>query len=173
MNGNVCGAPDVQHGVRTLLTHRFVPFAATLVLVAGIAAVTFQVLNRSADTIDHTQDSALATLVRDANVPDLPFDDNPDPKQCGIPVNWGISGPAWVTGVYQGELIQPSVFLYDSHQRFSITGSVPNGTEVQVVLFQENPVLDFYFVKTAGPDAEEGWLPAPFLSFEPITPGAA
>ena len=28
---------------------------------------------------------------RDANVPELPFPDNPDPNQCGIPTRWGGS----------------------------------------------------------------------------------
>jgi hypothetical protein len=108
-------------------------------------------------------------LSRDPDVPDLPFDDNPDPNQCGIPVQWGDSGEAWLTGLYEGELIQSSVLLYDSHLRRSVVGSARHGAEAQVVLFQENPVLDYYFVKIPGAQPQEGWIPAPFLSFEPVS----
>jgi hypothetical protein len=108
-------------------------------------------------------------FVRDANVPDLPFPDNPDPNACGIPINWGKDDPAWLTGYYQGELVQPIVFMYDSHLRQSITGQAPSGAKVKIILFQENPTLDFYLVRTMDQDPiQEGWIPAPFLSFEPI-----
>ena len=50
-------------------------------------------------------------LERDADVPELPFEDNPDPTLCGIPEPWGEAGRAWLTGVYEGELIQPEVLL--------------------------------------------------------------
>lgn len=109
-------------------------------------------------------------IERDADVPALPFDDNPDPAQCGIPVQWGEADNAgWLTGFWEGDLIQPEVLLYDSHLRVSVTGSAPHGTEVEIVLFQENPVLDYYFVRIRGDSVQEGWVPEPFLSFEPIT----
>lgn len=114
--------------------------------------------------VEHIDDDLIAQ--RDPDVPDLPFDDNPDPNQCGIPVQWGPSGQAWLSGVWEGELIQPEVLLYDSHQRRSITARAAHGTEVQVVLFQENPVLDYYLVDLGA--GEEGWIPAPFLSFDPV-----
>ncbi|MFZ0014378.1 MAG: hypothetical protein WAL25_09715 [Acidimicrobiia bacterium] len=107
-------------------------------------------------------------IERDPDVPDLPFDDNPDPSQCGIPVQWGDGGRAWLSGVWEGELIQPEVLLYDSHLRTSVSWSAPHGTEVEIVLFQENPVLDYYFVRVLGDVAQAGWVPEPFLSFHPV-----
>jgi hypothetical protein len=107
------------------------------------------------------------TLERDADVPELPFPDNPDPNQCGIPTQWGLEDPAWVSGYYQGELVQPIIYLYDSHLRISIAGAVPSGTKVVVILYQQNPSLDYYLVKTVDYNPpQEGWIPAPFLSFD-------
>jgi len=106
-------------------------------------------------------------LVRDPDVIVLPFADNPDPDQCGIPVKFG-GAQAWLTGRWQGEMLQPDVQLYDSHQRLHVTGTAPHGAEVDVVLYQENPVLDFYMVDVVGRPHVSGWVPAPFLSFEPI-----
>lgn len=108
-------------------------------------------------------------VARDPDVPDLPFDDNPDPNQCGIPTEWGDEGQAWLSGMWKDELIQPEVLLYNSHLRTSITASAAHGTEVQVVLFQENPVLDYYLVRIPGDTGGEGWVPEPFLSFDPVT----
>jgi hypothetical protein len=74
----------------------------------------------------------------------------------------------WVNGVYQGQVVEPIVLLYDSHERRHITGAVPSGAEVLVELYQNNPVLSFYFVRAetaAGP--QMGWVPAPFLQFTP------
>jgi hypothetical protein len=106
-------------------------------------------------------------LQRDADVPDLPFPDNADPNACGIPTPYG-GGTAWVTGVYQGQMVEPMVLLYDSHERLHITGAVPSGTPVQVQLYQGNPVLDFYYVQSDTPNGpEKGWVPAPFLQFSP------
>lgn len=107
---------------------------------------------------------------RDPNVPPLPFPDNPDPNQCGIPTQWGGDGNAWLNGIYEGELIQPTLFLYDSHSRLSITAEAPHGTPVTVILYQQNPVLDYYLVKIEGaPKPNEGWIPGPLLSFNPVT----
>lgn len=102
-------------------------------------------------------------------IPVLPFADNPDPTLCGIPTQWGSNGQARLTGFYEGELIQPIVLLYDSHLRLEVKARFPHGTEVQILLHQQNPVTDYYIVKVE--DAEkpnEGWIPGPFLSFEPV-----
>ncbi len=108
-------------------------------------------------------------IERDPDVPSLPFDDNPDPDQCGIPVQWGSSdNQGWLTGVWEGELIQPEVLVYNSHLRVSVTGSAPHGSEVEIVMYQQNPVLNYYFVKIPGEPGQEGWVPEPFLSFEPV-----
>jgi hypothetical protein len=108
------------------------------------------------------------SLQRDPNVPVLPFQDNPDASQCGIPEVWRENKPAWLTGYYNGELIEPKVFLYDSHARRHITGQAASGTQVEVLLVQINPALNYYRVKT--PDGQEGWIPEPFLTFEKPTP---
>ncbi len=103
-------------------------------------------------------------------IPDLPFEENPDPNECGIPQPWGtFNNQAWLTGYYEGEMIQPVVYLYDSHGRNQIVATAPHGTEVEIVLFQANPVLNYYFVKIPGAPAgqHEGWVPAPLLSLEP------
>ena len=139
-------------------------FAAVL-LVSCASGDQAQQVSSSANTVVH--DNGLLEL-RDPDVPDLPFDDNPDPNQCGIPVRWGVDDPAWVTGMWEGELIQPEVLLYDSHSRRSITGRLEHGSEIVIVLFQENPVLDYYLVRSTQDDVE-GWIPSPFLAFEPVT----
>jgi hypothetical protein len=108
------------------------------------------------------------SLARDPDVPDLPFPDNPDPDACGIPRPWGDGGQAWLTGTWEGELIEPEVLLYDSHLRRSITGSAPHRSEVRIVLFQENPTLDYYFVEVVDDPTQDGWVPAPFLSLDPV-----
>lgn len=102
-----------------------------------------------------------------ADVPELPFADNPDPTLCGIPESWNSDEPAWLSGYYEGELIQPTVFLYDSHLRRKITGEAATGTEVRILLFQNNPSLNYYLVKTLGEHPQEGWVPEPFLKLEP------
>ncbi|MGD1994573.1 MAG: DUF3179 domain-containing (seleno)protein, partial [Anaerolineae bacterium] len=89
-----------------------------------------------------------------------------DPSQCGIPTPWGKDEPAWLTGYYEGQLIQPTVYLYDSHLRNEVTGTAAHGTEVRILLYQSNPELDYYLVETVDGSDQEGWVPAPFLSFE-------
>ncbi len=112
-------------------------------------------------------EASTTSIARDPDVPQLPFPDNPDPNACGIPTSYGGS-TAWVNGVYQGQVVEPTVSLYDSHERIHITGAVPSGTEVQVELYQANPVLDFYFVRAETPTGpQKGWVPAPFLQFNP------
>ena len=100
---------------------------------------------------------------RDADVPELPFPDNPDPNACGIPTPWH-GEVAHIEGTFQGQLVEPTVYLYDSHERLHITGAVPSGTTVQVELYQANPVLDFFYVRADTPTGPQtGWVPAPFL----------
>jgi hypothetical protein len=135
-------------------------------VLAGCGTSNDQVVQvpSTVSTVDHADD---LLALRDPDVPDLPFDDNPDPDQCGIPIRWGLDDPAWLTGTWEGELIEPVVLLYDSHSRLSITGRLDHGSEVLIVLFQENPVLDFYLVRSTD-GSEEGWVPAPFVSFDPV-----
>ncbi len=96
--------------------------------------------------------------------PPLPFQDNPDPSLCGIPQPDGRQGA--VTGVYAGEVVQPIVYLYDSHSRNQVVGQVYPGTRVKVEFSQINPELNFYFVRTIDvTPMQSGWLPAPFLVF--------
>ncbi|MFN3333364.1 MAG: hypothetical protein ACK47M_12715 [Caldilinea sp.] len=96
--------------------------------------------------------------------PPLPFHDNPDPTLCGIPQPDGRQGT--VTGKYAGEVVQPIVYLYDSHSRNQVVGQVYPGTRVKVEFSQINPELNFYFVRTIGvTPAQSGWIPAPFLVF--------
>jgi hypothetical protein len=107
-------------------------------------------------------------IERDADVPKLPFPDNPDPALCGIPQQWTSDEPAYLTGLYEGELIQPTVFLYDSHLRRSVVAKAPHGAEVEILLSQSNPELDYFMVKIVGAEGpNEGWVPAPFVTFEP------
>ena len=103
---------------------------------------------------------------RDADIPDLPFIDNPNPLLCGIPEVWKEKTPAWISGQYQGELIQKEVLLYDSHFRKSIVGRIKSGLEIEILLVQINPELNYYLVRSIGLEpVQEGWVPAPFVSF--------
>ena len=114
---------------------------------------------------------ATSTALEQMAVPNLPFPDNADPAECGIPQPWGTNNnQAWLNGYWEGDLIQPMVYLYDSHGRNIVTAAAPHGTEVQVLLFQSNPTLNFYLVKIPSLPSgiNEGWIPEPFLSFEPI-----
>jgi hypothetical protein len=97
-------------------------------------------------------------------VPALPFDDNPDPDQCGIPRPLGDGVTGVVVGTWQGELRFEDVHVYDSHLRGAVTGTVPHGATVRLVMFQNNPVLNYWLVRWDGPVGPvEGWLPDPFL----------
>jgi hypothetical protein len=103
-------------------------FLALTMLLAACASVA---VPTEAPAVTHdTQE----LIKRDPDVPELPFPDNPDPTQCGIPVRWGKDDPAWLTGYYEGEMVQPAVFFYDSHLRYSVVGTAPSGTEVRIVL---------------------------------------
>ncbi len=98
--------------------------------------------------------------------PPLPFDDNPDPTLCGIPTQDNRRGIAH--GEIEGELASPIIYLYESHVRQRITGQIYPGAEVQILLSQSNPTLDYHFVKTINVEPpQEGWIPAPFVAAEP------
>jgi len=142
----------------------------TLVLSIGIFSFGLIACATTSQELSTTSPEPSAEILeRDSDVPDLPFPDNLDPSQCGIPTTWGTDESAWISGYYQGKLVQPTVFLYDSHLRLSIAGSIPSGTEVKIILYQQNPFLDYYMVRTVDFDPpQEGWVPSPFLSFEPI-----
>lgn len=99
-------------------------------------------------------------------IPSLPFADNPDPNLCGIPQPWLEPQGAFLTGYYDGKLIEKDVFLYDSHLRRQITGQAPSDTKVTILLFQINPNLNYYLVRTLEDKPQEGWVPAPFVGFE-------
>ncbi|GEM_PF-1210899 len=134
--------------------------------------VGFSALESARQNVPEATEQAL--VPPEIPVPSLPFADNPDPTQCGIPTRWGTTNNrAWLTGFYGGDLVQPIVYLYDSHLRRSVKASAPHGSEVEIVLFQDNPTLDYYMVRIVGApaDTDEGWVPAPFLSF--IAPDAA
>ncbi|HUG08199.1 MAG TPA: hypothetical protein VMP13_04810 [Acidimicrobiia bacterium] len=148
----------------------------TVVVLAGaflgsVLAGSYLFLGEGGDNFAHAPSDAppVFDIERDPDVPPLPFDDNPDPSQCGIPVQWGDEDNlAWLSGFWRGELIQPEVLIYDSHLRKSVAGGAPHGTLVEIVLYQENPVLDYYMVRIPGSPAQVGWIPEPFLSFEPV-----
>jgi hypothetical protein len=71
-----------------------------MVLVACAPAPT----PAAAPVVTHKEEPGVE---RDPDVPSLPFPDNPDPTQCGTPMQWGLD-PASVSAHYEGELIQPS-----------------------------------------------------------------
>lgn len=103
----------------------------------------------------------------------LPFPDNPDPNACGIPRPWGKDDPAWITGPYQGRLLQPNVSLYDSHARREVVGRISHGGRVRILLAQANPARDYYYVRSLDLEpAQAGWAPAPFVALDapPPTP---
>ena len=94
----------------------------------------------------------------------MPFADNADPTLCGIPEPDDRHG--FATGELEGEIVQPIIYLYDSHARTSITGQIFPGTELQVELRQVNPTLNYYFVRTVNVEpAQSGWIPEPFIRF--------
>ena len=168
------GAPDAGWNARTderVANDMVRPRTITVLLAAAFAIAgcgstgTDSATVASATTAGTPADES---LTRDPDVPQLPFADNPDPDACGIPRPWGDGGQAWLTGTWEGELIEPEVLLYDSHLRRSITGSAPHGSEVRIVLFQENPTLDYYLVEVVNDPTQDGWVPAPFLSLDPV-----
>ncbi len=163
-----------------------------LLVTVALSSAACEALSRQVERIDQGDDAPTATPTsplivathppleptyaamiaerRDPDVPALPFPDNPDPSQCGIPTPWGSDNQAWLTGIYEGEMVQPEVMLYDSHLRMEIVAQAAHGSEVEVILYQQNPVTDYYLVKIVGAESpNEGWVPGPFLSFNPVT----
>jgi hypothetical protein len=139
----------------------------SLVFLVGTACSGIAANSATRGPIETSVSQAPTGVDRDPDVPQLPFPDNPDPNACGIPSPMGDYA-GWVDGVYEAHLVEPTVLLYDSHERLHITGRVPSGTEVRVQLHQSNPVLDFYYVVADTPAGRQsGWVPAPFLQFNP------
>ena len=105
-----------------------------------------------------------STVGESLSVPALPFPSHNDPSLCGIPQPMGKGVTGTLDGHYQGKLVEPTVYLYDSHLRNAVTGEAPSGTPVEVLYYQSNPTLDYYMVRVTTPGGSfEGWVPAPFL----------
>jgi hypothetical protein len=157
--------------VRTWPTSLLVFFALALsACSSGGSALAPTERARPQAELEPTYAAMIATQ-RDSSIPELPFPDNRDPDQCGIPIPWGEGGTAYLTGFYQAQLVAREVILYDSHLRLQIAASAPHGSKVRVLLYQQNPETDYYLVKVEGASApNEGWVPGPFLSFEPVAP---
>ena len=135
---------------------------AALLAAAGVLALVALQARANADIAD-----ALILPGPDAPIaiPAFVFDDNPDPDQCGIPQRMGSGYTGTLHGTVDGELVEPMVYLYDSHLRSAVRGKVRAGSVVEVVMYQLNPVLDYYFVRFVADDGRrvEGWVPAPLL----------
>ena len=141
---------------------RRVLFALALAAAVAFAAGGAQAQDRADTAAGATSAERVDEGVDE--VPELPFDDNPDPDQCGIPQPLGDGVEGVVTGTYEGRLVFEDVHLYDSHLRSAVTGTVPHGSSVQLVMFQNNPVLNYWLVRWDGPDGTvEGWAPDPFV----------
>lgn len=125
---------------------------SAVALLLGLALVTVQ-----APGLSFSHDA----------VPELPFPSEQDPLLCGLPQALGAGVTGRVDGYFRGELVEPEVHLYDSHLRRKVVGHLPNGALVIVTMFQDNPVLDFYFV-TAETDAGtlKGWIPEEYLDLD-------
>lgn len=72
-----------------------------LVVVVGLTALVWTRLGaedrKTAPAEAHTQTGvAQLAALRDPDVPELPFADNPDPSQCGIPSPWSGEARAWL-----------------------------------------------------------------------------
>lgn len=98
-------------------------------------------------------------------VPPFPFDELPDTVTCSVPQPLGLGVSGTLHGEIGGVLVEPMVYLYDSLARSRVMGLVAAGSEVEVVLKQSNPVIDFFMVRYRSDDGRsvEGWVPAPFL----------
>jgi hypothetical protein len=100
-------------------------------------------------------------------VPELPFPNEQDPLLCGIPQTLGSGVPGVLDGHHEGVLVEPEIHLYDSHLRSKVVGHVPHDREVLVTMFQDNPVLNFYYVVAETKAGKvQGWVPEPYLEFE-------
>jgi hypothetical protein len=107
----------------------------------------------------------LGTVHGHDTIPELPFPNEQDPLPCGIPQTLGRGVAGVLDGTHEGELVEPEVHLYDSHLRSEVVGHVTHDSEVLVTLFQDNPVLNFYYVLAETEDGKvRGWVPEPFLT---------
>ncbi|HEU4742920.1 MAG TPA: hypothetical protein VFS50_15105 [Meiothermus sp.] len=76
----------------------------------------------------------------------------------------GRQEPGLARRVLPGRAGPAGGFLYDSHARNRVVGQAKSGTQVCIILFQANPKLNYYFVRTVGLEpVQEGWVPAPFV----------
>jgi len=141
------------------------------ILAAAVLAIGALSMSAAADA-----DDALVLPGPDAPIaiPTFVFEDNPDPDQCGIPQPMGSGYTGTLHGSVDGEVVEPMVYLYDSHLRAEVRGQVRAGSVVEVVMVQLNPVLDYYFVRFRAADGRsvEGWVPAPFLDVHERSRGA-
>ncbi len=137
------------------MAHRWIMRSALTLVVSGILGVVPNIADA---------DAPHSTIGQHVLVPALPFPSHNDPSLCGIPQPMGKSATGVLDGHYQGTLVEPTVYLYDSHLRKAVTGEAPSGTAVQVLYYQSNPTLDFYMVRVqTATGSFEGWVPAPFL----------
>jgi len=165
------------------MSNRRILLSLGLLTVAIASMLAFAVSNNTTveaevvqtvtpEQIEHLEEEQdLIAQNRSPDVPELPFDDNPDPTACGMPEPWGTSNNvAYLNGIYDGEMFQEEVLLYDSHSRLEVVASAPHGTEVEILMFQNNPVMNYYMVRipSASDGADEGWIPAALISREPL-----
>ncbi|TVR85034.1 MAG: hypothetical protein EA416_17735 [Trueperaceae bacterium] len=146
---------------------------AALVAAAVVLALGALATHAGAET-DPSAALVLPTPDAPIEVPTFVFDDNPDPDQCGIPQPMGSGYTGTLHGSVDGVVVEPMVHLYDSHLRSEVHGTVQAGSVVEVVMYQSNPVLDFYLVRFRADDGRsvEGWVPAPFLDVHERSSGA-
>lgn len=105
--------------------------------------------------------SVILTLT-DLHRPELPFTDNPDANQCGLPVQLNVRGV--LRGVYQGRMYEPQVRLYDSHARLKVVALVESGTPGRALLQVSGPRLNYLLVRVQVKGKTlEGWVPAPYF----------
>lgn len=102
--------------------------------------------------------------------PNLPFPDNADASQCGLPTLLGNAYTGTLTGVYQGTLTEPQVRLYDSHARARVLAQIQAGTRVRALLLVAGPQLDYLLVRAVMDGKTlEGWVPAPYFQADART----
>lgn len=96
--------------------------------------------------------------------PMLPFPDNADSRQCGIPTPLGAAYEGELTGMYDGQLFEPEVRLYDSHARMRVVARIKAGSRVRGVLLVTGPQLNYLLVEArVGGRPLEGWVPQPYF----------
>ncbi len=136
-------------------------FATTTACALLLASVTLMALAPKAQA----ETLGLPMAGAPIPVPPFPFDDLPDTDTCNVPQPLGSGFTGTLHGEIEGVLVEAMVYLYDSLARSRVMGLVAAGAEVEVVLKQSNPVIDFFMVRYRSADGRtvEGWVPAPFL----------